>query len=211
MTEWPGCWPMSREPGYADLPVSVPGATSRRRQRISRAFFGRQSPEVARDLLGSWLVRRRERLVQAVQICETEAYLGEADSASHARMGPTPRNQPMYGPPGFAYVYFIYGMHHCLNVVTGPVGLPQAVLIRGARPSAQLLGRRLDGPARICAALDIDLRHNRLDLCRGRGGELWLEVGDRIPEVAVLVGPRVGVKDQSPLRFRIADSVGPKR
>ena len=173
-----------------------------RRQRLGRRFFSRPSPEVARALLGCWLVSLRDGVPRAVQICETEAYLGEADPASHARMGPTPRNLPMYGPPGFAYVYLIYGMHHCLNVVTGPPGRAEAVLLRGARPSPHLPDRRLDGPARLCAALGIDLRQNRLDLCPRRGGTLWLEAGAALEE-EVLVGPRVGVSDTSPLRFRI--------
>jgi DNA-3-methyladenine glycosylase len=180
-------------------------AASLRLHRLGRRFFSRSSPEVARALLGCWLVSRMDGVARAVQICETEAYLGEADPASHARMGPTPRNLPMYGPPGFAYVYLIYGMHHCLNVVTGPQGRAEAVLLRGARPSPHLPGRRLDGPARLCAALGIDLSQNRLDLCQRSGGTLWLEAG-AAPEEEVLVGPRVGVSDPSPLRFRIGSA-----
>jgi DNA-3-methyladenine glycosylase len=173
-------------------------------RRLGRRFFARPSPEVARELLGCWLMHRTGQTTTAVQICETEAYLGETDPASHARMGPTPRNLPMYGPPGFAYVYLIYGMHHCLNVVTGPPGRAEAVLLRGARPSPQLPGRRLDGPARLCSALGIDLRHNRLDLCRRGGAAIWLEAGGAVAPAEILVGPRVGVADPSPLRFLIA-------
>ncbi|MHB1499957.1 MAG: DNA-3-methyladenine glycosylase [Candidatus Dormibacteria bacterium] len=169
--------------------------------RLGRRFFARPSPEVARDLLGCWLVRRGETGAIPVLICETEAYLGEQDPASHARMGPTPRNLPMYGPPGVAYVYLIYGMHHCLNVVTGPRGRAEAVLLRAALPSSLLVGRRLDGPARLCSALGIDLRHNRLDLCSRGSAEVWFERGEQPPEDQIAVGPRVGVRDPSPLRF----------
>lgn len=180
------------------------GPTARHsRPRLGRTFFARSSPVVARALLGCWLVHRSDGTTRAVQICETEAYLGEADPASHARMGPTPRNLPMYGPAGFAYVYLIYGMHHCLNVVTGPSGRAEAVLLRGARPSPHLPGRRLDGPARLCAALGIDLRHNRLDLCRRSGAAVWLEAGEAVADEEILIGPRIGVADPAPLRFRL--------
>lgn len=170
---------------------------------LARSFYDRPSSDVAVDLLGCWLVRRSARGLVQAQIVETEAYLGEDDPASHARRGPTPRNLPMYGPPGFAYVYFIYGMHHCLNVVTSPEGAPAAVLIRGAVGEG---AARMDGPGRLCRALDVDLSFNRLDLCSG--DRLWLEQGNPPDPTDVLVGPRVGVRDPAELRFRIAPRAG---
>lgn len=172
-------------------------------QLLARSFYDRPSSEVAVDLLGCWLVRRSARGLVRAQIVETEAYLGEEDPASHAHRGPTPRNLPMYGPPGFAYVYFIYGMHHCLNVVTGPEGVPAAVLIRGAVGAA---AARMDGPGRLCRALDVDLSLNRLDLCSG--DRLWLERGNAQDLAGIQVGPRVGVRDPAELRFRISPGMG---
>jgi DNA-3-methyladenine glycosylase len=134
-----------------------------------------------------------------------EAYLGESDPASHAHRGPTPRNLPMYGPAGHAYVYFIYGMHYCLNVVTGPEGEAQAVLLRaGRRPSGEVVG----GPALLCRALGVTLAENRLDLC-GRTTDLWLEAG--AAGQAVEVGPRIGVRDPTPLRYYLAGTLAEKR
>lgn len=103
-----------------------------------RASFGRPTLDVARSLLGARLVREDRdgggSLRTVGRIVEVEAYLGPADQASHARFGETPRSRPMYGEPGRAYVYLVYGMYHCLNVVTGPAGVPHAVLIRAVEP-----------------------------------------------------------------------------
>ncbi len=168
--------------------------------RLGRSFFARPSPEVAAQLIGCLLVRRTVSGLIKVEITETEAYLGEDDPASHARMGPTARNQPMYGSPGHAYVYLIYGMHHCFNIVTGPRGDAQAVLLRAARSLGDQ-GPRLNGPGLLCRALEIDLRHNRLDLCAQPGSEIWIERREPSRIRGVDVGPRVGVRDLSPMRF----------
>ena len=138
-----------------------------------------------------------------VQLCETEAYLGAEDPASHAHRGPTARNLPMFGPPGRAYVYFVYGMHHCFNIVTGGEGTAAAVLVRGALPAAAV-PLRLDGPARLCRALSIGLGQNGIDLCAPTAGEIWLEQGRRPRGSLVVAGPRIGVRDQRPWRFRLA-------
>ena len=173
--------------------------------RLGRPFFARSSPEVARELLGCWLVRRGPGGPVRLELLEVEAYLGESDPASHARRGPTPRNLPMYGPAGHAYVYFIYGMHHCLNVVTGPAGEAQAVLLRaGRRASGDVVG----GPALLCRALGVTLEDNRVDLC-SEGTHLWLEAGVAGPPVEA--GPRIGVRDPAPLRYYLAGTVRVKR
>jgi DNA-3-methyladenine glycosylase len=173
-------------------------------RRLGRGFFVRSSPEVARDLVGCWVVRRGPAGPVRLELLEVEAYLGESDPASHAHRGPTPRNLPMYGRAGHAYVYFIYGMHHCLNVVTGPDGEAQAVLLRaGRRPSGEVVG----GPALLCRALAVTLAENRLDLC-SRGTDLWLEAG--APEQAVAAGPRIGVRDHAPLRYYLPGTLRAK-
>lgn len=141
-------------------------------------------------------------------IIETEAYLGAGDAASHSHRGPTGRSRIMFGPPGMAYVYFIYGMYHCLNAVTEPEGVGAAVLIRalspqvppGLEPAAP--ADRLAGPGRLCRALGIDLRMNGWDLS---GSELRILRGIDVPDADISHGPRVGINRarELPLRFRV--------
>lgn len=144
---------------------------------LPRSFYERPTLDVAGELLGAVLVRHLDTHVLAGRIVEVEAYIGEDDPACHAHRGLTPRTKVMYGPPGFAYVYFTYGMHYLLNAVTEREGFPAAVLIRAAEPLAgiahmrQLRGPRTDreltsGPARLCGAFGIDLDFNRSDLTR---------------------------------------------
>jgi DNA-3-methyladenine glycosylase len=142
---------------------------------LGRAFYARPTTTVARELLGKLLVRRRpEQPPQVARIVEVEAYLGERDAASHARRGPTPRAAIMFGPPGFLYVYLIYGMHHCMNLVTETDGVAGAVLLRAAAPVAGFTdgagARRhpLTGPGKLCAALAITRTLNGHDLTGGR-------------------------------------------
>lgn len=171
--------------------------------RLPREFYDRDTLLVARELLGQRLVRllNGERLVG--RIVEVEAYIGETDQACHASCGRTARNAVMYGPPGHAYVYFIYGMHHCLNVVTEGEGFPAAVLIRALEPLAGVAAmRRLrqgrpdreltNGPAKLCQALNIDRTFNGIDLCAP--GPLFIEAGTPVNEAEVGTGPRVGVR-----------------
>ena len=173
---------------------------------LPRSFYARPTLEVARDLLGCVLARRVGGAVLRARIVETEAYVGEEDRACHARAGRTPRTDVMYGPPGIAYVYLTYGMHHLLNAVTEPAGRPAAVLIRGAEPLEGLdrmaLGRGIarerveaeshrlaSGPAKLCRALSLDLAMNRADLC---GRDLWIEPGEPLPDSAVARSARIG-------------------
>jgi len=189
--------------------------------RLSRAFFARDTLVVARELLGQRLVRVLDGNRLSGRIVEVEAYVGEGDQASHARFGCTERNAPMYGSPGHAYVYFIYGMHHCLNVVTEREGYPAAVLIRALEPLEGIEGMRArrgdrpdvqltSGPARLCQALDIDRRFDGADLC-APDALLFLEQDAPVPDEAVVTGPRVGVRGDEvavtvPWRFYIWDN-----
>ena len=128
------------------------------------------------------------------RIVEVEAYLGERDAASHARRGPTPRAAIMFGPPGFLYVYLIYGMHHCMNFVTETDGVAGAVLVRAAEPIAGFDGERtkrpLTGPGKLCAALGITVAHKGHDLTRG--SELFV-ADDGAPPPRRRTSPRIGV------------------
>ncbi|HVU49182.1 MAG TPA: DNA-3-methyladenine glycosylase [Polyangia bacterium] len=159
---------------------------------LPRAFYARPTVAVARDLLGKVLVRRLGRRTVRARIVEVEAYLGERDLASHARNGPTPRSAIMFGPPGFLYVYFIYGMHHCMNFVTETDGVAGAVLIRAAEP----LGggghpADLRGPAKLCDGLGITLADKGTDLTRADAGLVVVDDGHVVARVAR--SPRVGV------------------
>lgn len=124
----------------------------------------------------------------AGRIVEVEAYVGPEDRASHASRGRTARTEVMFGPPGMAYVYLIYGMYHCLNVVTEGDGYPAAILVRAVQVGGQLI----DGPGRLCRWFQIDRSLNKLDLTQGT--ELWLEErGDRVSRPMVDTFPRIGV------------------
>ena len=148
---------------------------------FSRNFYGRPALQVARDLLGSRLVRILEGIKLAGLITETEAYIGEEDLACHARAGRTPRTAVMYGEPGHAYVYFTYGNHWMLNIVTEREGFPAAVLIRAIHPveGVEVIlqrrqGRDTLGPGKLCQALGIDKDLNGVDVTATNSG-LWIE------------------------------------
>lgn len=194
--------------------IGVP--RSRQAERPGSAFWRRPTEEVARALLGCRLVRRagggppRELVV-----VETEAYLGIGDRAAHTWNGRrTPRVEPMWGPPGHAYVFRVYGAHDCLNVVTREEGVPEAVLLRAAVPVAWWEGREVpraellaaSGPGRLCRALGVDRELSGVSLS---GPELELRLPRSGPSREVLVGPRVGIDYAGaaaawPLRFAVA-------
>jgi DNA-3-methyladenine glycosylase len=169
---------------------------------LGALFFDRPADIVARELIGKMLVRRFKGTRTALAISETEAYLGPHDLASHAARGRTLRTEVMHGPPGTLYIYLVYGLHWMLNIVTGPVGHPAAVLIRGAGD--------IIGPAKLTRALAIDgvLNGRRAD----RRSGLWVEEGDSLGKV--LATPRIGVDYAGPhwsarkLRFVLARSDG---
>ena len=173
--------------------------------RLPREFYARDTLTVAQDLLGKRLVRLDEGTRLAGRITEVEAYIGEDDRASHASPGPTARNAPMYGPSGYTYVYLIYGVHHCLNVVTEREGFPAAILIRAIEPleglpvMQQRRGMQSTspaltcGPGRICQALGIDRSLNHRDLCTP-DALLWIEDASPIPETQIARSPRIGVR-----------------
>jgi DNA-3-methyladenine glycosylase len=166
-------------------------------------FYAQPTLTVARQLLGARLVRILDGARLSGLITETEAYIGETDLACHARAGRTARTRIMYGPPGRAYVYFTYGMHWMLNVVTQAEDFPAAVLIRAVKIDSGLdvvENRRpgvrraawTDGPAKLTRALGIDSSQNGIDLT-GTASGLWIEAGVVISDANVTIGPRVGL------------------
>jgi DNA-3-methyladenine glycosylase len=171
--------------------------------RLTRAYFNRPTLMVARSLIGKYLVRLLDGHEVAGRIIEVEAYVGPGDKACHASKGKTRRTEVMFGPSGKAYVYLIYGMHHCLNVVTEREEFPAAVLIR----AIEVDGVLIDGPGRLCRALQIDRSLNRTDLTTQES--LWFEDrGGRIVRGQVAALPRIGVDyagiwAKKPWRFRL--------
>jgi len=170
---------------------------------LPASFYARPTLRVARSLLGKYLVRETALGLRAGRIIEVEAYVGPQDRASHASRGRTKRTDVMFGQPGLAYVYLIYGMYHCLNVVTERSDYPAAVLIRAIEYETDLA----DGPGRVCRLFGIDRRLNCHDLTSGKA--LWIEDrGERISRTQIGAFPRIGVDyaglwAAKPWRFRI--------
>lgn len=186
----------------ADSPPIIPA----RLEPLPASFYETDTVAVARRLLGARLVRRTsDGRVIVGRIVETEAYLSD-DEAMHAYRGKTARNAPLFGPPGTSYVYFIYGVHYCFNVVTEAEGIASAVLIRGLD---DLEGA--NGPGRICRTLDINLEHNGLDLT-SPASPIWVARG---PELVapVVTTTRVGITRavERPWRFYVLGSAGVSR
>lgn len=175
--------------------------------RLPRGFYNRDTVTVARELLGKWLVHRADGRCRTGRIVEVEAYLGPGDLAAHTSRGRTKRTEAMFGPPGHAYVYLIYGIHHCMNVVAGPEDSGTAVLLRALEPVCNL-GDNTHGPGRLCKAMGIDLRHYGADLC---GDELFLMRPPNEPAIEIVSRPRIGVDyagewAKKPLRFYVRGS-----
>ncbi|MEZ0490616.1 DNA-3-methyladenine glycosylase [Kineococcus sp. TBRC 1896] len=182
---------------------------------LDRSFFDRDVLAVARDLLGGVVRHETPEGVVAVRLTEVEAYAGESDPGSHAFRGPTPRTRVMFGPPGFAYVYFSYGMHWCVNLVCAPEGTASAVLLRAGqvvegvdlarsrRPAARRDVDLARGPARLAQALGVDRAQDGADVCSG--GPLGVLPGHPVGDGDVTWGPRVGVSGAgAPTPWRVS-------
>lgn len=193
------------------------------RHALPRRFYDRDPREVSHDLLGKILVRREGRKLLAGRVVEVEAYLGEDDPAAHAAAGRTPRNAVLFGPPGYAYIYFIYGNHYCLNVSTLPDGIAGGVLFRALEPLAGIeamaryrgiaiahasdLRRLTSGPGRLAEAFGITrARDNGKDLTTTRS-DLWLADDGFVPP-GVVTTRRIGITKaaERPLRYLIANN-----
>lgn len=176
--------------------------------RLQRDFFApTDCAQVAQQLLGKVLVVNRQEALYAGRIVETEAYLGPYDLAAHSRRGVTPRTKIMFGPPGYTYVYLIYGLHHCMNIVTGPEGSGSAVLLRAVEPVVNI-NRPTHGPGRLSKAMGITRQDNGKDLC---ANSIFILDAPALPLSDIVVRPRVGVDyagewAQAPLRFYIKDN-----
>jgi DNA-3-methyladenine glycosylase len=168
--------------------------------KITRSFYEQPTVDVARRLLGKYLVRRHADGITVGRIVETEAYTGPQDKACHAARGRTPRTEVMFGPAGHAYVYFIYGFHYMLNIVTERMDFPAAVLVRAVEPvkGIALMKKRrgteeprnlASGPGKLCAAFAIDRSLNGSDLC---GDTIYIRDGGE-PAPDFIAKPRVGV------------------
>ena len=168
---------------------------------LPRDFYYRRTLTVARELIGARLVRILDGVKLVGLITETEAYISGKDLACHAKAGLTPRTRVMFGEPGHAYVYFTYGNHWMLNVVTEPEGFPAAVLIRAIQPiqGVDIMlerrnGRNTFGPGKLCQAMGITKNENGVDLTK-RNRSLWIEAGINVPNSLVTKGPRVGLNN----------------
>jgi len=173
-------------------------------RKLPRRFYNRDTVTVARDLLGKILVHRIDGQERMGRIVEVEAYLGPSDLAAHTSKGLTARTRAMFGPPGHIYVYLVYGMHHCMNVVTEPEGTGTAVLLRALEPVAGL-SNNTNGPGRLCKAMGIDLSHYGHDLC---SDALFIAQARAVEDADIVERPRIGVDyagewAAKPLRFYI--------
>ncbi len=181
--------------------------------KLPQSFYDRPTLEVARQVLGKHLVYHSPLGELSARIVEVEAYIGQNDPACHAARGMTERNRVMFGPPGFCYIYFIYGMYHCLNFVTERSGFPAALLVRGAEPGLGTeimkrnsprngVGSLLNGPGKLCRSFGLTREQNGLDLT---GKILYLEDRDE-PEVEIVSSPRIGISQGRELLYRFYDT-----
>lgn len=196
------------------MTASIPQSRAANRNRphapgdlLPRDFYQRDAIVVARELLGKYLVHAIGEQERIGRIVEVEAYLGPHDLAAHTSKGLTPRTRAMFGPPGHAYVYLIYGMHHCMNVVCDQPGTGAAVLIRALEPVSGL-ALAANGPGRLCKAMGIDMGHYGADLC---ALPLTLRDAPALSARRIVKGPRIGVDYAGewagkPLRFHERDN-----
>jgi DNA-3-methyladenine glycosylase len=158
-------------------------------QKLPRDFYDRDTVTVAKELLGKYLVLKSDRGELIGKIVEVEAYLGPHDLAAHSARGLTERTKPMFGPPGYAYVYMIYGMYFCMNVVTEAEGHASAVLIRAIEP-IQHIHERTQGPGLLCKAMRIDKKYNAHDLL---SDDFYIATPPDNERFTIVKKPRIGV------------------
>jgi DNA-3-methyladenine glycosylase len=176
-------------------------------QKLPRTFYDRDTTLVARELLGKFLVHVSGGIKRVGKIVETEAYLGPHDLAAHSAKGLTARTRPMFGSPGHAYVYLIYGIHHCMNVVTEREGHASAVLLRAIEPMKNIEGRT-QGPGLLCRAMEIDRRLNAHNLL---SDNFYIAAPEQVEKFSIAKSPRIGVDyakhwAKRHLRFYIKDN-----
>ncbi|MBU1146249.1 DNA-3-methyladenine glycosylase [Patescibacteria group bacterium] len=172
-------------------------------RKIKKNFYNRNTIKVAQEILGKFLVRKIGKKIIAGKIVETEAYVGPSDLASHASRGKTARTEPMFGPPGHAYVYLVYGLNYCFNIVTEKENYPAAVLIRAIEPTdgidlikkfrknQKIIFNLTNGPGKLCQALKIDKSLNNSDISKNI---LWVEDrGLKIKPSEIVAAKRIGV------------------
>ena len=172
--------------------------------KIPHCFYERETVTVAKELLGTYLVHHEGELERIGKIVEVEAYLGQEDLASHSSKGLTKRTEVMFGPAGIAYIYLIYGMYYCTNIVTEAAGIGSAVLIRALEP-IQNISLRTQGPGLLSKAMDINKRHNRHSL---QSDDLFIANNPELQDFNIVERPRIGVSyakewAEKPLRFDI--------
>ena len=182
-------------------------------KKLSRDFYNRPTLDVCQDILGKYIVFNQSDCKLSAKIVEVEAYIGTNDPASHAFRGKTARNRPMFGPPGFSYIYLIYGMYHCFNIVTESEGQAAAILLRGAEPDEGIDFFRfyskvrkdyqlLNGPGKFCRSFNMNLEQNNIDLT----GKL-IDLEDRNHKVAkIKKSSRIGIKDGQDKLWRFYDN-----
>jgi DNA-3-methyladenine glycosylase len=180
-------------------------------EKLSRYFYNRPTLTVARELLRKTIVYRHQDEIIAGEIVEVEAYIGQSDPACHAAVGKTERNAIMFGNGGFAYIYFIYGMYHCFNVVTEEKGRPAAVLIRGVEPvsgieimknnSPEKCLKFTDGPGKLCRAFGLSREQNGIDLT----GEKLYIIDGKNSVINIKSSPRIGIKNGREKLWRFFD------
>jgi len=158
-------------------------------EKLSRSFYDRDTIVVARELLGKHLVHVSGGVERVGRIVEAEAYLGPHDLAAHSARGLTRRTEVMFGPPGHAYIYLIYGMYYCMNVVTQPEGIASAVLLRALEPVKNIEGRT-QGPGLLCKAMQVDKRLNGHDLL---SDDFYIAAPDQTEKFTIVKRPRIGV------------------
>ena len=176
--------------------------------KLKTEFYNRSTLLVARQLIGMHLIHEEAGTRRIGRIVETEAYLGPHDLAAHSSKGRTARTEVIFGPPGHAYVYFIYGFWNCFNIVTRPAGVPHAVLVRALQPVRNVTDKTW-GPGLLCRAMNIDRSLNGADLT---GSQLWIARPRQVPRVRIATSTRIGVDysgDWAMKPWRFFDATSP--